>query len=410
STVTIRDIKVILTEPDGIRLVIVKVETSEPGPLRGRMRHLHAATLPVKVAVENYLRPFLIGRNVSDIEDIWQSSYVSSYWRNGGVLNNALSGVDQALWDIKGKMAGMPVYDLLGGRAREAAAVYVHASGREPAEVADKVSAFMDQGFHHIRVQVDTPGYATYGTKGLEKKAETGAAAGGGPRQRSFVDHADLELAAAKVGAVREAVGPRVEILVEVHRRLSPIEAIMVGRMIEKYRPYWFEEPCPPENIRGIAEVKNALNIPVTIGEAIYGRRGFVEVFERRAADYLNPDISNTGGILEIVQIAAMAEAYDMGISPHGANPLSPVSTAACLQIAASVPNFSLQEYPTGEDVPPKSDMVTGTPVHDGNGYLIISDEPGIGVELKPDAREKVPFTPREINTRLHADGSVIDQ
>ena len=159
SPVTIRDIRVILTEPDDIRLVIVKVETSEPG-----LYGLGCATFTMRpaavvAAIEDYLRPFLIGRDVADIEDIWQSSYVSSYWRNGPVLNNALGGIDMALWDVKGKMAGMPVYDLLGGKAREAAAVYVHASGDVPEAVEEAVRRFMEDGFHHVRVQVDTPGF-----------------------------------------------------------------------------------------------------------------------------------------------------------------------------------------------------------------------------------------------------------
>ncbi|CAI8040416.1 D-galactonate dehydratase family member SEN1436, partial [Geodia barretti] len=233
----IRDIRTILTQPDNNALAVVKVETTEPGLYGLGCATLHAATLPVKVAVENYLRPFLIGRNVSDIEDIWQSSYVSSYWRNGGVLNNALSGVDQALWDIKGKMAGMPVYDLLGGRAREAAAVYVHASGREPAEVADKVSAFMDQGFHHIRVQVDTPGYATYGTKGLEKKAETGAAAGGGPRQVTTWNKKPYMNSALRLfELVRSQCGWDFEMLHDVHERIPAIDGVWFAKEVEQYR------------------------------------------------------------------------------------------------------------------------------------------------------------------------------
>ena len=169
--------------------------------------------------------------------------------------------------------------------------------------------------------------------------------------------------------------------------------------MIEKYRPYWFEEPCPPENIRGIAEVKDALNIPVTIGEAIYGRRGFVEVFERRAADYLNPDISNTGGILEIVQIAAMAEAYDMGVSPHGANSAA-LSFAAGVQASAVMPNFLMYEYPHALQEVCKRLMVK--PLVPDNGYVELPTEPGIGIEIDEDALKDYSYerdAPRPLRT-----------
>ena len=170
SNLRIKDVRTILTEPDNIRLVIVKIETNEP-ELYGVGCATFTQRPPVVLAaVEDYLKPFLIGKDPADIEDIWQSSYVSSYWRNGPVLNNALSGVDQALWDIKGKLAGMPVYDLLGGKARSSAAVYVHANGSEYQEVEDDARMFMEQGFHHIRVQVTTPGYVTYGNKNSSGK------------------------------------------------------------------------------------------------------------------------------------------------------------------------------------------------------------------------------------------------
>ena len=166
SDLQIRDVRVILTEPDNIRLVIVKIETTEPELYGIGCATFTQRPTAVVSAVNDYLRPFLIGKNPADIEDIWQSSYVSSYWRNGPVLNNALSGVDQALWDIKGKLANMPVYDLFGGKARDAAAVYVHSTGDDLHEVEDRARAFIDQGFHYIRVQVATPGYATYGSRG----------------------------------------------------------------------------------------------------------------------------------------------------------------------------------------------------------------------------------------------------
>ena len=169
----IKDIKVIFTEPDNIRLIIVKILTDQDGLYGVGCATFTQRPNPVKYAIEDYLKPFLIGKEVSNIEDIWQSSYVSSYWRNGPVLNNALSGVDQALWDIKGKMANMPLYDLFGGKTREAAAVYVHSSGDSNEEVGDKMQAFIEQGFHHIRVQVSTPGYSTYGNKSAKAGDKT---------------------------------------------------------------------------------------------------------------------------------------------------------------------------------------------------------------------------------------------
>ena len=170
SNLTIRNVRTIFTEPDNIRLVIVKIETNEPEIYGVGCATFTQRPTPVMAAVEDYLKPFLIGKDPADIEDIWQSAYVSSYWRNGPVLNNALSGIDQALWDIKGKLAGMPVYDLLGGKARSSAAVYVHANGNEYEEVEDDVHRYMEEGFHHIRVQVVTPGYVTYGNKALQEK------------------------------------------------------------------------------------------------------------------------------------------------------------------------------------------------------------------------------------------------
>ena len=169
NAITIRNIKTFLTEPGNIRLVTVKIETSEPGLYGVGDATFTQRPTAVYSAINDYLKPFLLGKSVHDIEDIWQTSYVSSYWRNGPVLNNAISGVDQALWDIKGKIAQLPVYDLLGGRSREAAAVYVHANGSDPQEVEDNARSFVEKGFHHIRVQVATPGLTSnYGSKQKE--------------------------------------------------------------------------------------------------------------------------------------------------------------------------------------------------------------------------------------------------
>ncbi len=336
--------------------VFVKITTDNGIVGWGEAYTQHDRDTAITAHVDEMKR-YLVGRDPMQIGHFRRWAYEDMFLKRGSMdVYSAVSGLEIAMWDVTGKALHQPVYNLLGGALRPVLRVYGGgAAGDTPEECANSALASVKAGYDALKFD-PFPG-----------------------PWRSFVDDADLELAAAKVGAVREAVGSRVEILVEVHRRLSPIEAIKVGRMIEKYRPYWFEEPCPPENIRGIAEVKNALNIPVTIGEALYGRRGFVEVFERRAADYINPDISNTGGILEIVQIAAMAEAYDVGVSPHGANSAA-LSFAAGVQASAVMPNFLIYEYPHALQEVCKE--FTVNPLIPQDGYVELPTEPGIGIEI----------------------------
>jgi galactonate dehydratase len=213
------------------------------------------------------------------------------------------------------------------------------------------------------------------------------------------------------IDAVRQyrgAVGDDVDLCIEIHRRLTPAEAVQLGLGIESYHPFFFEDPVMPDNFDEMAYVADKINIPIATGERYTSLWEFEMALSRNAVQYVRPDVCLVGGISGAKKIAALAEARHVGVVPH--NPLSPVSTAACLQIAACIPNFALQEYPTGEDQPPKSDMVTGIPKHDGKGFLLIPDTPGIGVELKPDALRKCPVRPREVMTRLHVDGSVVDQ
>jgi galactonate dehydratase len=219
---------------------------------------------------------------------------------------------------------------------------------------------------------------------------------------------AKIEDAIDTVRKYREAVGRDVDLCIEIHRRLTPAEAVQLGLGIEQFRPFFFEDPVTPDNFDEMAYVASKINIPIATGERFTSLWEFEMLLRRDAVQYVRPDVCMVGGISGGKKIAALAEANHVGVVPH--NPLSPVSTAACLQVAACIPNFALQEYPTGEDRPPKSEIVSGAAQHDGKGFLIISDKPGIGVELHPDAAKKWPYKPREVATRLHVDGSVIDQ
>ena len=427
SDVTIRDIRVILTEPDGIRLVIVKVETSEPGLYGVGCATFTQRPLPVKVAVEKYLRPFLIGRNVADIEDIWQSSYVSSYWRNGGVLNNALSGVDQALWDIKGKMAGMPVYDLLGGRAREAAAVYVHASGREPEEVADKVSAFIDEGFHHVRVQVETPGYATYGTKGLEKPAGAARATGAGPRQVTtwtkeldpgkryahppgiFEPRPYMNSALGLFELVRSRCGWDFEMLHDVHERIPPIDGVWFAKEVEQYRLFFLEDLFSPEDQEYFRLVRQQCSTPIAMGELWNNPHEVVPMVKDRLIDFIRIHISQMGGITPCRKIAAMGEMFGVRTAWHGPGDTSPVGHAANLMLDLNTWNFGIQEYAFfGERT---REVFPGCPeVRDG--HMWPNGKPGLGIDIDEELAAKFPHSEWEFggawNEVRRVDGSIV--
>ncbi len=220
--------------------------------------------------------------------------------------------------------------------------------------------------------------------------------------------HADkMRDAIETVAAYRDAVGDEVDLCVEIHRRLDPAEAIVLGRGIEPYRPFFFEDPIRPDNFDAMAEVAQKINIPIATGERLHTIYEFEMLLARNAVQYVRPDVCMAGGITHCKKIAALAEAHHVGVVPH--NPLSPVSTAACIQLAACIPNFALQEYPKGEGESPKCDIVKGT-LKVENGFLIIPDTPGIGVELAEDAAERFPPTSRGIFTRQHLDGSIVDQ
>lgn len=336
-------------------------------------------------AVETFKR-YLIGQNPLKIEHHWQYLYRWTHFR-GAAIMGALSAIDIALWDIAGKHFGVPAHQLLGGPTRERARVYYHVFGKTRDELVQGAIAAKDQGFTavgHLTPFADTPRD--------QPVAETHAS-----RMGEAIE---------SVRQYREAVGDEVDLCIEIHRRLTPAEAVVLARGIERYHPYFYEDPTLPDNFDAMAQIAEKIHIPIATGERLHTIFEFQMLLARGAVQYVRPDVCMCGGITGAKKIAALAEAYYVQVVPH--NPLGPVSTAACLQIAASIPNFALQEYPLGEDVPPKSEIVK-TPLQRDGGYLMIPTEPGIGIELTDDAAEQYPYVPREMLTRLHEDGSVVD-
>jgi len=341
---------------------------------------------PSASAIDKFGR-YLIGQNPLTIEHHWQYMYRFSHFR-GAAIMGALSAIDIALWDIMGKYFGVPVHQLLGGKTRERARVYYHVFGSTKEELVHGVREAKEEGFTavgHLTPFLDEDREVPY-----------------------FKTHASkIRDAIDTVGMYRDAVGDSVDLCIEIHRRLTPAEAVVLARGIEDFHPYFYEDPILPENFDAMGLVANNISVPIATGERLHSIHEFQMLLSRGAVQYVRPDVCLAGGITHTKKIAAIAEANYVEVVPH--NPLGPVSTAACLQIAASIPNFAIQEYPLGELEPPKSEIVN-KPLELEEGFLVIPDAPGIGIEIVEGAEEMFPARKREVNTRLHKDGSVFDQ
>jgi mannonate dehydratase len=380
SPVTIQDVKVIATQPAGSRLIVVKVITSQPG-----LYGLGCATFTqrwnaVVTAVEKHLKPFLIGRDVSRIEEIFQMSMVHGYWRNGPVLNNAISGVDMALWDIKGKQAGMPVYQLLGGKCREAAAVYAHADGRSPEQVVDRVRGFMEQGYRHIRVQM-----GGYGGKSAALVKPEGSPDGAYYDPREYMRNM-LRL----MEYVRSEIGFELELLHDVHERLQPIDAVQFAKDVEQFKLFFLEDVLAPEHIKWFERIRQQCATPLAMGELFNNPREWQPLISGRLIDFVRMHISQMGGITPARAVATFANMYGVRTAWHGPGDVSPVGHAANLHIDLWAPNFGIQEWCRFNDL--VYEIFPGTP-QVRNGYMYPNDEPGLGIEIDEKLAAKYPCT-----------------
>jgi mannonate dehydratase len=383
----ITDVKTILTAPAGIRLVVVKVLTNEPG-----LYGLGCATFTqrprvVETAVDKYLKPFLLGKDPLRIEDLWQSCHVSSYWRNGPVLGNAISGVDMACWDILGKRAGMPVYQLLGGKCRRAVDTYRHANGNTFQEVEQAVRRYTDQGYRHVRVQVAVPGVSAYPTR-TPSKEEPGTKANA--RVHVWEPRAYARIVPKLFDHLRKQVGDEVELLHDMHERLPPILAIQMAKDLEPYKLYFLEDPFAPEDVGYFSKMRQQTSTPIAMGELFNNPNEYVSLISERLIDFIRIHLSQIGGLTPARKVAALCDFFGVRSAWHGPGDVSPVGHAANVHLDLAIPNFGIQE--ARDFTQAERDVFPGCPELK-DGYYWANDRPGFGIDLDEKLAARFPIT-----------------
>jgi len=368
--------------------VFVRVETDQPGLYGWGEGTLEWKTKAVVGAVEDLSR-LLVGQDPRRVEHLWQTMHRQYFWRGGIVNCSAMSAIDQALWDIKGKEIGRPVCELLGGPVRDTLRLYDHLGGGslegmyktiEPAQFVDLLQESLAKGFTAVKAMPI-------------------------PVAEPIENAKVLKDAARCVEAMRKAGGDGVDIMLDLHARTTPAAAIQFGRLLVDYNLYWYEEPCWPEHVDGLVEVARALPFPIATGERLVLRQQFREILEKRACAVIQPDVSHCGGISEARRIAAMAESYMISVACH--NPQGPISTAASLHVGFATPNYLIQEV-VRKDVPWRHDVVT-EPIDMDRGVSRVPTASGLGIDINEKEAAKHPFQPEVTMAYFHKDGSVAD-
>lgn len=377
--ITIRRVRTILTAPADTNLIVVKVETSEPD-----LYGLGCATFSyreraVQTVVDEYLNPLLEGRNVADVEELWHLMMNNAYWRNGPVTGNAVSGVDMALWDIKGKMAGMPLYDLLGGKVRKAAAVYRHADGKTLSEVVEHVNKFMEEKVRHIRIQWG--GYGGLATKELH--VPKGSLDGIYYCPDQYVKNT-LKL----FEYVRDKVGYDVELLHDSHERIPPIEAVKLAKELEAFRLFFLEDVLSPEQADWLSMLRNQCSTPIALGELFNNPKEWDYLIVNHLIDFIRVHISQIGGITPARKLAILCEQFGVRTAWHGPGDVSPVGHAANIHLDLVSHNFGIQEWSgfTKET----QEVFPGCPILE-DGYVYANEKPGLGIDIDEQAAGKYP-------------------
>lgn len=378
SAVTIRNIRAICTAPAGCNLVVVKVETSEPGLYGLGCATFAYRTKAVKCLVEDYLAPLLVGRDVSQIDELWHLMNGNSYWRSGPVENNAISGVDMALWDIKGKMAGMPVYELLGGKSRPAVRVYRHADGSTPEEVAENVRKWQETGVTHIRIQMG--GYG--GRAATLRKPE------GTPDGVYYCPDQYYRNTVRLFDYIRTHIGDEVELLHDTHERLPAIQSVALAKELEKYRLFFYEDTLSPEQSEWYRMIRKQCTTPIAMGELFVNPKEYDYLIAERLIDFIRVHVSAIGGITPARKLSILCEAFGIRTAFHGPGDVSPVGHAANIHLDLVAHNFGIQEWAGINDT--LREVFPGCPEYKG-GFVYANDRPGLGIDINEELAARFP-------------------
>lgn len=386
----ITDVQTILTQPDGgDHLVVVKVMTSEPGLYGIGCATHRERPLAVASAINDYLKPFVIGKDPENIEDIWQSAYVSSYFRSGVTLNNALSGIDGALWDICGKRADMPVYKLLGGKVRTAVPLYTHTSSTDLTDLEDQVRKAMANGYRHVRVQLAVPGFSGYGVNAETSEDVQKARPSGVAPSPVFEPTPYLNNTVKMFDYLRSKIGFDVDLIHDVHERVPPTQALALAKAVEPFRLFFLEDPMAPEDVPWFQTMRAQTSTPLAMGELFVNRNEWLPLVSNRWIDFIRCHISAIGGLSAARKIAATCEMFGVRTAWHGPANVSPVGHAVNMHLDLASTNFGIQEENRFSDV--LREVFPGAP-EIRRGYMYCNDKPGLGVDVNEKAAARWPY------------------
>lgn len=378
--ITIRDVEVITTNLIGKNNTFVKITTSDPDIYGIGCSTFAYRDRAVEVYVRDYLAPLIIGRNVDSIEDLWHIMNNNAYWRNGPITNNAISGVDQALWDIKGKIAGLPVYSLLGGKSRQEIPVYRHSDGKDFSAVCENIDEYKAEGYRHFRIQIGIYGGIPKGMN-VPKNSP--------PGDYFSVDqyvNDTLQL----FDDVRSKYGYDINLIHDSHERFTPIEAIGFAKELEKYRLFFLEDILSPEQSEWYKMLRSQVSTPIAIGELFNNPKEWDYLITNRLLDYVRVHISQIGGLTPARKLAIFAEQFGIRTAWHGPSDTSPVGHAVNVHLGLASHNTGIQEWTPGMDKEILQEAFPGMPTV-SNGYISVNDKPGLGIDVNMDVIKKHP-------------------